>query len=112
MHFSSTSSALMVVRVPKLYGTFMPTWTPAHVELGFADGPANAVLFCSNEAAPGTPAIASFPHSRLVYVGIVPPSSRFSIWHPLRTVYMAWAGSRLSQLNLVLGAVSWRVHHH
>jgi len=63
----------MVVLVPKLYGTFMPTWTPAHVEFGFADGLANAVLRFNNEAAAGTPASAAFPQSRLVYRIIIPP---------------------------------------
>jgi hypothetical protein len=52
---------------PKLYGTFRPTWTPAHVEFGFsAKGAANAASDLDSQPAAGTAARASLPKSRLV----------------------------------------------
>jgi hypothetical protein len=59
--FAITSST-GIVRVPKLYGTFMPTWTPAHLESGFA---AKAPSSTGSRPAAGTASI-SFPISRRV----------------------------------------------
>ena len=57
--------------MPKLYGTFIPTWTPAHFDSGFASDAADADPDLRNAAADGRPARASCPSSRLVYsIGI------------------------------------------
>jgi len=56
----------MKLPVPKLYGTFMPTWTPAHLEFGFAAAARVESDFNKNAVA-GTPASASLPNSRREY---------------------------------------------
>ena len=58
--------------MPKLYGTVLPTWTPAHFDSGFASTAADAVQDLRNAAADGRPARASCPSSRLVYSVRIP----------------------------------------
>src|SRR5258708_1573615 len=77
--FASVSSMFMS-RLPKLYGTFMPTCTPAHSELGFPCQAAKASR--GSRPATGKVVSISFPSSRREYVMESPQAAL-----PRRAVY-------------------------
>src|SRR5688500_13118248 len=88
----SVSSAL-IVRLPKLYGTFSPTCTPAHFEFGLACQAETPPPRGSSPAA-GTASII-FPSSRRVY-SIGPPeyASAAAVYHPCHDEHQPLHGRR------------------